>query len=325
MTAVMLEVLPEERGGRGRFWRPGGHGYTDVALEAGLWSWASVPRCDRAVPVDARAVLAVERARLEAQLAQVALLESLAEQIELKGMGPAQPPAASPWVTTRAGGAVDLLAPRPEQISAQDIAWALGGLPRFTAHTSKFYSVAEHCCHVSDWVMSRPMVRVDEGEWVLGETDDQPGTRRVSRFSRQQLALALWGLLHDAAEAYTGDISSPMKQALRILNPGASGSFKAIERGLNEAIFTALGVSGLVAIEEPEVIKRIDRRLLVDERSALLPRQSRTWSEAVEGQEPLGVVIGGWDREDARHQWLFRLDQLTRDLQSATRRERSRA
>jgi 5'-deoxynucleotidase YfbR-like HD superfamily hydrolase len=82
-------------------------------------------------------------------------------------------------VLTVSGRCVDLTALRPEDISLTDIAHALSQICRWTGHTSRFYSVAEHCVHVSHLVPPRA---------------------------------ARAALLHDAAEAYLSDLSRPVKQ-----------------------------------------------------------------------------------------------------------------
>lgn len=72
--------------------------------------------------------------------------------------------------------------PRPEDVLIEDIAHALSNLCRYTGHTKKFYSVAEHSVHVS---------------YMVSES------------------YALEALMHDASEAYCSDLSRPVKQALR--------------------------------------------------------------------------------------------------------------
>lgn len=85
------------------------------------------------------------------------------------------------FIRLHSGKQFHILKPRVEEIDIKDISWALSHLCRFTGHTRCFYSVAQHCCHVSD---------------LLPEP------------------LRLRGLLHDASEAYANDIASPVKQYL---------------------------------------------------------------------------------------------------------------
>lgn len=86
------------------------------------------------------------------------------------------------WIQLHSGGRLDLLDPRAEDININDIAHALSLICRFNGHTRRFYSVAEHSVLVSRLV-------------------DRPEHR-------------LRALLHDAAEAYLGDITRPLKQLL---------------------------------------------------------------------------------------------------------------
>lgn len=79
------------------------------------------------------------------------------------------------------GRLVDLLTPTPEVIDMGDIVHALSHLCRFNGHTSGFYSVAEHSVRVSRIVPAR---------------------------------FALVALLHDATEAYLGDVVAPLKALL---------------------------------------------------------------------------------------------------------------
>lgn len=144
-----------------------------------------------------------------------------------------------PWILTASGKRFDLLDPKPEQVDLNDIATALGRIPRFTGHVG--YSVASHCCHVAEIVRKA----------TVGGDDDA----------------YLCGLLHDASEAYTNDISSPMKEAI------GGGIVHAIERRIQGVIFEALGLS--FEAEEwrdiEEVVKAADQLALRVERSMLLP------------------------------------------------------
>lgn len=85
------------------------------------------------------------------------------------------------YIQTHTVQKIDLLNPRVGDINITDIAHALSHICRFVGHCDQFYSVAQHSIHVSKELPKE---------------------------------YALWGLLHDAAEAYIGDISQPLKRAL---------------------------------------------------------------------------------------------------------------
>src|SRR4030066_897027 len=101
------------------------------------------------------------------------------------------------WIQTWSGRQFWPLDPRPEEIFIDDIAHALGNICRFTGHCLDFYSVAEHCLHVSMW---------DDPEF------------------------ALIGLLHDASEAYLCDIPRPVKPYIMVYKELEN----AIERSIFE-------------------------------------------------------------------------------------------
>lgn len=84
----------------------------------------------------------------------------------------------SVYMTTYTGIKFTLFEPKGEDVSITDIAHALSMLCRFTGHCQRFYSVAQHCVHVSHLVAPEH---------------------------------ALEGLLHDASEAYINDLNRPMK------------------------------------------------------------------------------------------------------------------
>ncbi len=84
-------------------------------------------------------------------------------------------------ILMHSGKRVHLLAPSVEDIDLEDIAHHLAHIGRFTGAGDEIATVAQHCVHVS--LLAPP-------------------------------ALAAWGLLHDASEAYLGDVSSPLKALL---------------------------------------------------------------------------------------------------------------
>src|SRR5258708_7873161 len=86
------------------------------------------------------------------------------------------------WMFTHSGRAYYPHDPRSTDILIDDVAHALSMLCRFTVHCNRFYSVAEHCYHVSKLVPPE-----------------------------HQLA----ALLHDGPEAYLNDVNRPFKVGLK--------------------------------------------------------------------------------------------------------------
>lgn len=84
-------------------------------------------------------------------------------------------------IRTYSGLRVDPLEMTPEEVSILDIARALSRQCRYNGHVGGFLSVARHSIMVSE---------------------------RLAPLGRQ---MQLWGLLHDAAEAYLGDLVRPLK------------------------------------------------------------------------------------------------------------------
>jgi 5'-deoxynucleotidase YfbR-like HD superfamily hydrolase len=104
------------------------------------------------------------------------------------------------WLQTFTGKLVDVENPTPEMVDIQDIAHALSMACRFGGHCRDFYSVAEHS-----------MLVEDEGIVLTTEHDlSRPTHERNLDYDRMGLIL----LLHDAAEAYTGDLTTPVKRTL---------------------------------------------------------------------------------------------------------------
>jgi hypothetical protein len=106
------------------------------------------------------------------------------------------------WLQLRDGSQFFPLAPTPESISIDAIAYGLARIYRFGGQTSQAYSVAEHCV-------------------------------RVSRLLPDRLKLA--GLLHDAHEALSGfgDVASPVKKLAPVV--------KEIEGRIDRAIAERFG------------------------------------------------------------------------------------
>jgi uncharacterized protein len=157
------------------------------------------------------------------------------------------------WIQTYSGRAVDLQYPDPESIHIDDICIGLARAPRFAGQTrfGPTYTVAQHSLLVER----------------LLPLDATP-------------VLRLLALLHDAHEAYTGDLTTPFQIALRMVGAyRADLSVKQIQAGLDKAILCA--VSPVLDILNPAVaivIKEADLTALAIERRDLLPPSPRPWS-----------------------------------------------
>jgi hypothetical protein len=148
------------------------------------------------------------------------------------------------------------LDPRPEEVFIEDIAAALSKLCRFGGHTRKFYTVGEH----SVW---------------------------CSRYAPPGLQLA--ALLHDATEAYAGDVITPIKRELP--------AYADIESRLATVIAQRFDVP---LHPLPAEIKHIDRAILADEVRQNLAPSSCSWPEI----QPLGVQLEYWAPERACKEFL---------------------
>lgn len=151
-----------------------------------------------------------------------------------------------PVVLTASGQYVNILAPTEDEIDIYDIAHALANITRFNGHTTVPYTVAEHSLRCSALLKA------------LGYTP----------------ASQLAGLLHDATEAYIGDVATPLKQLLP--------EFKAIEKNLEKVIEKKFNV---IIHARPEV-HCADIQLLASERKYLMPETPEYVWEIIDGIDP---------------------------------------
>lgn len=169
-----------------------------------------------------------------------------------------------PEILTSEGIYFDFNQPEPSMVSIQDIAQGLSNTCRFAGQCRMFYSVAEHSIHVS-YLVPREM--------------------------------ALVGLLHDAAEAYVGDVTAPLKQLLT--------NYKAIEERAHDAIFEHFGLNPVM----PPEIKKADLSMLAAEQAVLMPAHDDEWDLLV-GIEPADREIRCLRPFEARYAFLDRFREL---------------
>lgn len=166
------------------------------------------------------------------------------------------------WFVTYTGRRFFPLDPRVEDVDIRDIAHALALQTRWMGHCKTFYSIASHSLACA----------------------------RVAEKNNEPAVVVHWALMHDAAEAYVGDIVRPIKQYL--CRPACAENFndavdpqvglyledpdeKGYARidGFVQAFGTGIEKRLLRLIAErfglpwpvPETVKEIDNRMLVTE------------------------------------------------------------
>ncbi|WP_114152805.1 phosphohydrolase [Chromobacterium haemolyticum] len=166
-------------------------------------------------------------------------------------------------IQTVSGRYVDLLHPSPSDIEIHDIAHHLAHLCRFGGACRQFYTVAEHSVRVAAILPPR---------------------------------LKLAGLLHDATEAYVGDVVTPLKKILP--------TYQYTE-GLVAAAVEARFRLQLSPADRGE-IRRADLVLLATERRDLMPHDGSEWP-VLAGVAPLPERIKPLSIEQAvaHFCWMF--------------------
>jgi len=222
-----------------------------------------------------------------------------------------------PWVQTVSGVAFDLLAPRVEDVRIEDIATSLARLSRYNGHTVECYgllgySVAQHSVHVS----------------------------RIVEMWGAPTAIVREALLHDAPEAYYGDITSPVQMAFRemhkdlfcnaaksasgLYEPGsheheiaekvigrmvavlmATDPLRALKARVDPVVRAALGLPA----EGHPLVKRADLVALACERQALMAPCERSWN-LPEFADQRWASFNVLAPDDAREEFIARVNEI---------------
>jgi len=172
------------------------------------------------------------------------------------------------WIQTFTGIAFYPLDPRVEDIDILDIAHALSNMCRFTGHTKVFYSVAEHSCRVAE-ILPRE--------------------------------LKLWGLLHDASEAYLVDLPRPLKR-----HTSLGSIYRSIEDTLMLTICNKFGLPP----QMPKEVSIADDTLLATEARDLLGPRPIPWKNEV---IPLCGTIHPWIRPKDIERFFLDIYMLLRE------------
>lgn len=167
------------------------------------------------------------------------------------------------FVSTYLGHRFYPLEPCIDDVDIEDIAHGLAYQCRFNGQTAAFYSVAQHSLLVAGIV---------------------PAELRLS------------ALLHDAAEAYLGDIVKPLK----LLVP----QFSLIEKQVAAIIGQRFGAFDL----DHPLIKAADLILLATEKRDLMPNSVEAWS-SIKGVAPLAASIAAQSPEAAKAAFLAAFEE----------------
>jgi 5'-deoxynucleotidase YfbR-like HD superfamily hydrolase len=178
-----------------------------------------------------------------------------------------------PWIQTFSGIKFHLFDPAHEDITIEDISNGLALTTRYGGQCREFYSVAQHSVYVSQQVP-------------------------------QEHAMA--ALLHDAAEAYLGDLPRPLKHAVGMER------FREAESVLEHMIDDVFDVDSHV----PEV-KLADSQLLATEKRDLLHRMQddmgeEEWSHGAPVEDALPISILPLPPAQAKLLFINRYNELKR-------------
>jgi len=173
--------------------------------------------------------------------------------------------AVGPTILLQSGTYFDLLDPANSPFTIEDIAHGLSMTCRFAGQCRQFYSVAEHSWHTSRLVAPEFQLRA---------------------------------LMHDAAEAFIGDVTRPLKSILP--------EYKAIERNVEAAVMDRFATGDW---NVPEV-KQADLLMLHAEQAELMPQHPDRWTTSEGFGDERIVNFRLWSPVEAREAFLLRYAQL---------------
>lgn len=164
-----------------------------------------------------------------------AALKNVARRAQLGGSVDGK----GPWMQIFSHRAFYPFAPDLNDINIQDIAHALSCICRFGGHCSEFYSVAQHSVSVS---------------LILEALDGK--------------LAASYGLLHDASEAYIGDVPRPLKISSHY------AFYRDVESSIQDLIYRRFALSPSTV---PELLRYADNLMLATEKRDLMDPEASPW------------------------------------------------
>lgn len=173
--------------------------------------------------------------------------------------------ATGPTILLHSSFYFDLLDPAGSRFTLGDIAHGLGNTCRFAGQCARFYSVAEHSWHASYLV---------------------PGHLQFA------------ALMHDAAEAFIGDVTRPLKSLLP--------AYKEIEARSEAVIDERFATGGLCS---HPLVKHADLRMLAAEQAKMMPVHEDHWGCIADVEVP-EITFKWWRPDEASRFWMARAEQL---------------
>jgi hypothetical protein len=167
------------------------------------------------------------------------------------------------FFVTFSGKHIVVAEPQPEQIDIRDIAHSLAFSTRYNGACRTYLSIAQHCLNVAD---NLPM------------------------------PLRLCGLLHDAAEAYVGDVITPVKKLL-------GEHYATLEAHYHSLIAKVFGV----VFPFDALVRDMDRRVLLAEADAYIAGGSEQFNM---GNDPAMISVRHLGPLDAETAFLRRFTEL---------------
>lgn len=172
------------------------------------------------------------------------------------------------WMSCWTGTHFWPLDPRADEVTIDDLVVGLARECRYGNHSRDVYSVAEHSVIVSCYV--------------------------PPRHARE-------ALLHDASEAYLGDMIQPLK------HQRAMRRFRRVEAAVQDAVLARFDICSTIASRA--AIKAVERRLFVDEVEALMLYPDE-YKVIQDGGQGLGAEIYALEWQQAATLFAARFAEL---------------
>ena len=179
------------------------------------------------------------------------------------------------WIETFSGTKFNPFNVTLKDIRIIDIAHALSLITRFSGHCKFHYSVASHSINVA-----KVLEKMGYNEKIV-----------------------LYGLLHDATEAYLGDIPRPIKPAFK--------NYEQYESQLQSLIWQAFNIEKPIK-EEWDIVKSIDDAMLKCEALALTSNIDGWANSLPDNNTALNTIIEYKDMIVVEQQFLQYFDNLSR-------------